>query len=521
VTASSDPRRAGPPPGVGHVRRVDSGGTAGGARHPASASATATGSGALGGTRPVRAVRGPDRRPGAGAAEGRGGAATAVAPKEPPAPDRVPRLLAGITATAGPIDIDRHLAQWGPLDLRRARIDLIDELEASGLRGHGGAWFPVAAKWRSVATRGRRPVVVANGTEGEPASAKDGFLLEWAPNLVIDGASAAAAALRAERVILNVPRRLVATVSAEVAGRERHRMDPVPIEVVPAVAAFVAGQESAVVNALEGRAPVPSFVTLRPVRERGVGGRPTLVQNVETLAHVSLIARYGARWFRGLGTERDPGTMLLTLHDGGGAPQVFEMPLGVPMRHALHLSPTATTDYQAALVGGYGSGWVSMGTLLGLELSETDARRHGVGLGPGVIALLPRGACPVAETARVVRYMEGQSAGQCGPCVLGLAALADSLESLAFDHRPAKGLLDRVSQLCELVEGRGACRHPDGVARFVRSALDVFDDDMANHLHGWPCERAGARPLLPVPGVGGVRQSSGRLAGPTRQAVRR
>ncbi|MHB1583684.1 MAG: NADH-ubiquinone oxidoreductase-F iron-sulfur binding region domain-containing protein, partial [Acidimicrobiales bacterium] len=447
---------------------------------------------------------------------------TVAPPREPPASDGVPRLLAGITPAAGPMDVDRHLAQWGPLDLRRARVELIDELEVSGLRGHGGAWFPVAAKWRSVATRWRRrPVVVANGTEGEPASAKDGFLLEWAPHLVIDGASAAAAALRAERVILNVPRRLVATVSAEVARRERHRLDPVPIEVVPAVAAFVAGQESAVVNALEGRAPVPSFVTLRPVRERGVGGRPTLVQNVETLAHVGLIARYGARWFRGLGTERDPGTMLLTLHHGGGAPQVFEMPLGVPMRHALDLSPTATADYQAALVGGYGSGWVSMGTLLALELSESDARRHGVGLGPGVVALLPRGACPVAEAARVVRYMERQSAGQCGPCVLGLAALADSLESLAFDRRPARGLLDRVSQLCDLVEGRGACRHPDGVARFVRSALDVFDDDMANHLHRGPCERVGARPLLPVPGVGGVRKSAGRPAGPAREAVHR
>lgn len=525
--ASSNPRRGGPPPGVGNVRRVDSGGTPDRTRHPATVAppgrgaptATARRAGSPVGTRTLPSAPGPVRRQTAGAAEGGAQPTTAARSGGAPPPDRLPRLLAGIVPSGGRLDVDRHLGQWGPLDLRRARAELIDELDVSGLRGHGGAWFPVAAKWRSVASRWRRrPVVVANGTEGEPASAKDGFLLEWVPHLVIDGASAAAAALRAERVILNVPRRLVASVSREVEIRERYRLDPVPIEVVPAVAAFVAGQESAVVNALDGRAPVPSFVALRPVRERGVGGRPTLVQNVETLAHVGLIARYGAGWFRGLGSERDPGTMLLTLHDGRGAPQVFETPLGVPMRHALQLSPTASADYQAALVGGYGSGWVSMGTLLALELSESDARRHGVGLGPGVMALLPRGSCPVAEAARVVRYMERQSAGQCGPCVLGLAALADSLESLAFDRRPARGLLDRVGQLCDLVEGRGACRHPDGVARFVRTALEVFDDDLVAHVHHGPCERIAARPLLPVPGVPGVRRSEGRAAG---RAVRR
>lgn len=467
IATSIESRRSAPLKGVGHVRRVDSGGDRG---------------------RVVDTA--PRRRP---------------APTAPPRPgvppaSRFPRLLAGVDEPTGPVDLPHHLELWGPLDLHRARAGLVDELDASGLAGHGGAWFPVAAKWRSVgAGSRRRPVVVANGTEGEPASAKDGFLLEWAPHLVIDGASAAAAALGAGRVILCVPPRLVAGVSREVVARDGLRMDPVGIEVVPAVEAFVAGQESAVVNALEGRAPVPSFVRIKPVRESGVGGRPTLVQNVETLAHVGLVARFGAGWFRGLGTARDPGTTMLTLHDGRGVPQVFEMPLGVAMRQVLGLSSAATADYQAALVGGYGGGWVSMATLLDLELSEGAARRVGAGLGPGVVALLPRDACPVAEVARVVRYMEGQSAGQCGPCVLGLAALAHALESLAFDARPPRGLLDRVGQLCDLVEGRGACRHPDGVARFARSALGVFGDDMAGHAQSGPCDRVGSRPVLPLP----------------------
>jgi hypothetical protein len=117
-----------------------------------------------------------------------------------------------------------------------------------------------------------------------------------------------------------------------------------------------------------------------------------------------------------------------------------------------------------------------------------------------------------------VRYMEGQSAGQCGPCVRGLGALADALESLAFDRRPARGILDRVRQLCDLVEGRGACRHPDGVARFVRSSLSVFEDDMTAHVRHGPCDRAGRPSVLPVPGMVAPRGPAGRDDRPMRPA---
>ncbi|HEX3564866.1 MAG TPA: NADH-ubiquinone oxidoreductase-F iron-sulfur binding region domain-containing protein, partial [Acidimicrobiales bacterium] len=123
------------------------------------------------------------------------------------------------------------------------------------------------------------------------------------------------------------------------------------------------------------------------------------------------------------------------------------------------------------------------------------ARRANSSLGAGVIALLPRSVCPLAETARVVRYMEHQGAGQCGPCVNGLAGLADMLTALAFQPSAVGGGVTSILDLCQLVDGRGACRHPDGVARFVRSALDVFSDEVSAHLRGGPC------PLVNVPGV--------------------
>ena len=202
--------------------------------------------------------------------------------------------------------------------------------------GHGGAWFPVATKWRAVASAGRRrPVVVANGAEGEPASKKDALLLSHAPHLVLDGLMLAGNALGAQRAIVYVPATHIPAVEAAVAERRAYRLDPIPVEIAESADTFISGQESAVVNALGGRRGViPGFVGLTSIRERGVGGRPTLVQNVETLAHVALIARFGATWFRHVGTTDTPGTMLLTVN-GPDGPLVTEAVLGTSL-------PTAT-----------------------------------------------------------------------------------------------------------------------------------------------------------------------------------
>ncbi len=423
--------------------------------------------------------------------------------------DVLPRLLAGLdSAEGGPTGVAEHLARWGALNLRHTRGGLIDELEASGLVGHGGAWFPVAAKWRAVATGRRRPVVVANGAEGEPASAKDALILARNPQLVLDGASAAAHALGAGRVVVYVPERLASDVAAAVEQRHRYDFDPVAIEVVSAPDTFIAGQETAVVSALNRRAALPSFAGLQPIRERGVGGRPTLVQNVETLAHVGLIARFGASWFRSVGTERFPGTMLLTVSGRWGRPVVLEAPLGIALGDLLQLSPGTTGEYHGALLGGYGGGWVSMHTLLDLELTEASARQHETSLGAGVVVLLARSVCPLAEMARVVRFMEQQGAGQCGPCVHGLAALAEEVESLVLRPKALRGRIDSILELCALVDGRGACRHPDGVARFVRTACTVFDDEVARHLRHGPCPETRSPGVLKVPHPRRVRRTN-------------
>jgi len=398
------------------------------------------------------------------------------------------RLLSGITGTHPAAGLPAHLGQWGKLNLRQPGPTILRELEASGLVGHGGAWFPVSTKWRSVVSGSRRrPVVVANGAEGEPLSRKDAFLLTRAPHLVLDGLSVAAHVLRAHQAIAYVPGSRLDGVNAAIMERHELGLDPVDIVAVEAPDRFLAGQESAVVNALSRRAAIPSFVDLRSIRERGVAGRPTLVQNVETLAHVALIARFGADWFRSVGTSRSPGTILLTVSGRWERPMILEGELGSPMRTVLALSRSDLDGFGGALLGGYGGGWVTMPTLYDLVLTEDSARQAGSSLGAGIASLLPRTVCPLSEMADVVRYMEGQGAGQCGPCVHGLASLADEMATLAFGSPRRGDHVERILALCTLVDGRGACRHPDGVARYVRSGLTVFAEEAKSHLRHGPC----------------------------------
>ncbi len=426
-------------------------------------------------------------------------ALTATLPQAP----EFPRLLSALPAAGAIVDLDAHLAHWGDLPLHTARTTLLDQLDASGLRGHGGAWFPVGTKWRDLARGHRRTVVVANGSEGEPASRKDEFLLTHTPHLVLDGACLAATALSGSRIVLYVPGRLVDGLRRVIDDRRRAGIDPMEIEVIEAPDAYLSGQETAVVHALNDGPAVPTFVGLRSIRERGVRGRPTLVQNVETLAHVAMISRYGGLWFRSLGTQDSPGTMLLTVTGRWPDRQVVEAPLGTTFRDLLTLTPQDADRYWGALLGGYGGGWVSVPDLLDCRLSEDSARQLKSSLGAGVVVLLPRTHCPLAESARVVRYMQQQGAGQCGPCIHGLADLAAHFEVLAFNPTSFRRHLPPILELCNLIEGRGACRHPDGVTRFVRSALVVFRDEIENHLRHGPCAAISTPALLPCPAYDG------------------
>jgi NADH:ubiquinone oxidoreductase subunit F (NADH-binding) len=248
---------------------------------------------------------------------------------------------------------------------------------------------------------------------------------------------------------------------------------PVTVAVMPA--RYVASEASALGHHLNGGPAVPLLTPPRP-SERGVGGRPTLVSNVETLANVALISRYGAGWFLSLGVPEAPGSALVTLSGAVPRPGVWEIALGTPLRDVLALPGAAALNAPASAAG---------------------LRSAGGSFGAGIMLVLPPGGCGLAETARVARYLAGQNAGQCGPCLHGLPEIATALERLAFGRGSGRALRD-LHQLPGLVAGRGACHLPDGVARLAASALRVFSGDVRRHERG-PCAGARGRPVFPVP----------------------
>ena len=409
-------------------------------------------------------------------------------------PGPLPRLLPTAFA-AGPASLAEHLARYGPPPspglTGAQRSELQAEVERSGLTGRGGAGFPAARKMAAVAGR-RGAVVVANGTEGEPASAKDKVLLARSPHLVLDGAALAAEIVSAVQVVIVAHHSVREIVAGAAAARTRSRFDEVRFRIVTASERFVAGEASAAVHWIERGIPAP---TTRPPRlsERGLGGAPTLVQNVETLAHLALIARYGASWFRSGGTPGEPGSMLVTVLGAVREPSVLEVAIGTPVGEVLELAGGPSRPLRALLLGGYFGTWAEAGAAAAAPFSSAGLARLGAGTGAGLIAALPAAACGLAETARVVRYLADESAGQCGPCLFGLDAIAGQVQQLADGRTTDPGPLVRwLGQ----VDGRGACRHPDGAVRLVRSALEQFTDELGFHGRG---RCSGTARVLPVP----------------------
>jgi len=411
----------------------------------------------------------------------------------------LPRLLAGVAEHAC-ADLSGHLAVHGPMaDPRSASSQRLVELAAAaGLRGRGGAAFPVAVKMRSVASRRWQKVVLANGAEGEPASKKDRVLLREAPHLVLDGVAVAAAAVGAREAIVAVAqddRRGLRGIEHAIAQRHGRGLGDPRLSLLPVPPGYVSGQESALVNLANAGIALPTFGT-RPF-ERGVRGRPTLVQNAETLAHLGLIWRHGAEWFRQLGTAEDPGSALVTLSGAVDRPGVYEIAQGMPLTDLLFEAGVAA-EPRAVLIGGYFGGWIDANELDRVLLDRLSLAPFEAALGAGIIAVLGSEGCPVAETVRVADYFAAESAGQCGPCVHGLAAVADTLARLQTATAP-RGAFADLARWCAEIPGRGACGHPDGAIRLVSSALRVFSPEFEDHARRGRCELCHAPAVLPTP----------------------
>jgi NADH:ubiquinone oxidoreductase subunit F (NADH-binding) len=383
------------------------------------------------------------------------------------------------------------------------REGFVSALEASGLPGRGGAGFPAAIKLAVAHSAGGRGVVVVNGMEGEPASDKDKLLLLRSPHLALDGAQLLAAASGARNVTVCVPHgrdHVAAAVATAMAERAGTRHAPVAETLARPPDRFIAGEESALAAWLGSGASLPAFRPDKGMPLR-IGRQSALVHNAETLAHVAMIARIGPDAFRAHGLVEDPGTCLVTISGAVVNPGVVEVDRGTALidiagRATPHRTP------QALLVGGYGGAWVGP-EHFATPYASLSLRAVGSSAGVGVVIVLGPDSCGLMESARIAHYLAGQSAGQCGPCVYGLPAIADDMARLARG-RVDVALMARLEGRLQQVDGRGACRHPDGAVQLVRSALSVFADDVRVHAGGTPCAHVDRPTQLRFPALLGT-----------------
>ncbi|MFD0349740.1 NADH-ubiquinone oxidoreductase-F iron-sulfur binding region domain-containing protein [Kitasatospora aburaviensis] len=400
-----------------------------------------------------------------------------------------PVLFAGLESLYR-VDYRSHLQVHGQLPSMGAE-ELAELAENVDLRGRGGAGFPFARKIRAVvksaARRRTTPVVVVNGTEGEPSCLKDTTLILRAPHLVVDGALIAATAIGAERVAIGVTR-ADTEESLRQALAERRSVKP-PVEVVRLPERFVTGRARWPAASPTG-SPCPGEAACAPAT--AVSGSPhPAVQRRD----VRPARRGGPLGCTALPGERSPrrarhgAAHHRRLHRGGD-------PTGVPLETVL--AACELDIGQGVLVGGYHGKWLTPDAARQAVISRQSFQRLGGALGAGAILPLPETTCPLWEVVRISRWMADETAGQCGPCYIGLPDLTSALEDLV--RGGGQRALDRVQAGMQAVTGRGACSHPDAAARFVASSLAVFDDDLVAHSYQGGCGRP-SQDVLPLPEV--------------------
>jgi NADH-quinone oxidoreductase subunit F len=425
-------------------------------------------------------------------------------------------------------------AGFGGVDQARAKgADwLRGEVAGAGLRGRGGAAFPLWTKREAALARGGPRVVVVNGAEDEPGSLKDRYLLATRPDLVLDGALCTALALQADRVVVYVNeeadgplRATAAALDAAVAAGlvtpdPGPEVQPVAVEaqkgpfgatgcggiptvaVVPAPAAYVFGEDSCAVEFIEtgdrnarprSKPPFPAGA--------GVDGRPTVVSNAETLAHLALVARHGADWFREVGTPEYPGTLLVTLPGECARPGVYEVEAGTPLADVLQRcgGGPAGAPFRGAQVGGPAAGWLPAADF-DTPLSPEGMAARGSMLGCAAVRLLTEDRCAVDAVAEVEAFFAAESCGKCPLCRAETQFFAKVTAGLAGGKEITAAHLDKALELAEMARTATDC----ALARFpappLRSARERFPDDFAAHLRGDDCGRGHADASMGISG---------------------
>ena len=361
-------------------------------------------------------------------------------------------------------------------------------MAASGLRGRGGGWFPAGRKWRAVAVEGGEPLVIANGAEGEPGSIKDRFLMMTRPGDVLEGVMLAARALQAREAVVYLKGSFAAPAAAlERALFERPR-EGAAVTVRRGDDTYIAGEETAVLETLEGRKAWPRPKPPLPAAV-GFRGRPTLVQNVETLALVPAAVR-DPDGFRA--TE----PTLVSLWGQVRRPGVYSVRLGTPLRRVIEEHGGGPTDGLGLIFPAGPSGAPLAAAQADTPLDPDALRAAGSALGTAAVLVMGTSCCPLAVGASVAGFFERESCGQCPPCTAGTANLARVLRALEAGEARAKDVQD-LREAAGFMAGHGYCAHTRTAAAAVTGLVARFHADVEEHLSARGCPRPPAARLDP------------------------
>ncbi len=419
-----------------------------------------------------------------------------------------PQPLLGRSAEVDPADLDGAV-KAGAFDGLKKAVGLspagvVGEIRDAGLRGRGGAGFPTADKWQLAAsTPADRRYVVANGYGADPAVRTDAILMERDPFALIEGLAIAAWAIGADTAIIAVRatetdaiRGLEAALAAaEDAGFVGDELldtgRSLSIEIRPVQGAYMLGEETVLIKALEGRRGQPEQRPPHPA-ERGLFGRPTVVQNVQTLALAAWILREGAQAFRAIGDPAAPGTILVHVRGGGGA-GVAEVPLGTPLRAIVALAGTITRSGpapRAILVGGP-SGGILPAELLDTPYSFDELRAVGAHVGSGSVVATAAEADVLDLAELLTRFCAGEACGKTIPCRIGTRRLDEIATRInAGTPRPTDGQL--LADLSADIVASGLCDHERLATLPLTSVMRYFQADLEAKLQ--PAQQQAAAP---------------------------
>jgi NADH-quinone oxidoreductase subunit F len=400
--------------------------------------------------------------------------------------------------------IEVYLERGGYTALRKALHMPPDELIAlvkdSGLRGRGGAGFPAGLKWGFMPTGPVTKYVCINADEGEPGTFKDRLLIEHDPHSIIEGAIIAAYAVGAHRAFVYIrgelflgAKRWIKAIDEAYANGflGKNILDSgfdLDLSVHRGAGAYICGEETALINSLEGRRGDPRIKPPYPAQV-GLWNEPTLVHNVETLANVPPIVNRGAAWFKSMGTERSTGSKLFCISGHVRRPGNYELPLGTPLRTIIEECAGGMRGERPlkAVIPGGASTPMLIPEQLDTPMDFEAVAQAGSMLGTGAIIVIEEGTCMVEVARRLMDFFAHESCGQCTPCRMGTRRLKEVLTRIVRGEGQS-GDLELLEELCAGIVGHTLCPMGDAAVNPVLSSLKYFRQEYEDHIQYKRCK---------------------------------